>query len=79
MMDRQKRNEYWNALAAMRQEYLAENTGNYDLTARPRLDYWANEKYGFQIEFDPIDGGFTEHYTVTDPKKFMIFQLKYWP
>lgn len=74
-----KRYQYWNACAKMRQEYLDDQKGVYDLTARPRLDYWANEKYGFQMQFDAIDGGITEHYTITDPKKFMMFQIKFWP
>jgi len=72
------RHAYWGACALARQEYLAENKGNFDLTSRPRLDFWMNEKYGFQMGFDEIDGGITENYTVTDPKKFMLFQIKFW-
>jgi hypothetical protein len=71
------RNDYWNACALMRKEYLKENEGDISMN-RPRLDFWANERYGFLMEFDAIDGGITEHYTVTNPKKFLLFQLKFW-
>ena len=74
---KQDRNRYWQACHAMRAEYLEENKGIYDLTVRPRLDYWANEKYGFQMDMDS-EGNYTANYTVTDPKKFMLFQIKYW-
>ncbi len=75
--DKAERNRYWSAIHSMRREYLDENKGIYDLTARPRIDYWANEKYGFQMEVDG-EGNYTANYTVTDPKKFMLFQIKYW-
>lgn len=74
---KQKRWNYWNALRLMRQEYLTDHNGQYDLTVRPTLHYWAEEKYGFRMEFTG-DGSYTENYTVTDPKKFMLFQIKYW-
>ena len=32
-----KRTQYWNALQAMRKEYLEENKGVYDLTSRPTM------------------------------------------
>ena len=46
---REKRDQYWQSLYYMRQEYLAEHTGNYDLTSRPTMHYWAEEKYGFKM------------------------------
>lgn len=67
---------YFDIIHAMRQEYLQEYKGIYDST-RPRIDYWANEKYGFQMESDGT-GEYTANYTITDPKKFLIFKLKYW-
>ena len=76
MTDKEQRNRYWSAIREMRQEYLEDNKGIYDST-RPRVDYWANEKYGFQMEADGT-GDYTERYTVTNPKKFMLFQIKYW-
>jgi hypothetical protein len=69
-----KRTQYWAALYEMRQEYTQE----YDIfdTAKPRMDYWAEQKYGFQMGSDG-EGHYTNEYTVTDPKKFMLFQIKY--
>ena len=72
-----KRTQYWNALQAMRKEYLEENKGVYDLTSRPTMHYWAELKYGFKMGLDS-QGNYTQDYEVADPKKFMIFQIKYW-
>ncbi len=74
---RQRQNEYWNALFLMRNEYLEENKGQYDLTARPTLHYWAELKYGFKMGLDG-QGNYTKEYDVVDPKRFMLFQLKFW-
>lgn len=74
---RANRNAYWNACARARQEYLKDVEGDLSMS-RPRLDYWVNERYGFQMEFDEIDGGISERFTITDPKKFMLFQIKHW-
>ena len=71
-----KRNQYWKAIHAMRPEYMEEVKGDYSMN-RPSVHYWAEQKYGFQIEADST-GNYTENYTVTDPKKFMLFQIKYW-
>jgi hypothetical protein len=71
-----ERNRYWASIHAMRQEYIEQYKGIYDLN-RPRIDYWANEKYGFQMEADG-EGNYTANYVVTNPKKFMLFQIKYW-
>lgn len=72
-----KRTQYWNSLQAMRKEYLEENKGVYDLTSRPTMHYWAELKYGFKMGLDG-QGNYTQEYEVTDSKKFMIFQIKYW-
>lgn len=72
-----ERDKYWNALYSMRSEYLSENKGQYDLTARPTIHYWAQRKYGFKMGLDG-QGNYTRDYEVTDPKKFMLFQIKYW-
>jgi hypothetical protein len=74
---KEKRFQYWSALQALRKDYLLENTGNYDMTARPTMHYWAERKYGFKMGLDG-QGNYTQEYTVTDPKKFMLFQIKYW-
>ena len=74
---KRKRWDYWSALRLMRLEYMEDHKGVYDLTVRPTLHYWAEQKYGFRMETTG-DGSYTENYTVTDPKKFMLFQIKYW-
>lgn len=74
---KESRARYWAAVYSMRQEYMRDHQGVFDLTIRPRIDYWANEKYGFQMGID-CEGNYTAAYTVTDPKKFMLFQIKYW-
>jgi hypothetical protein len=74
---RARREQYWNALFSMRKEYMLENTGVYDLTSRPTMHYWAERKYGFKMGLDG-QGNYTKDYEVTEPKKFMIFQIKYW-
>lgn len=74
---RKERDHYFSVLRAMRSEYMEEFKGIYDLTARPAIHYWAEEKYGFRMEVDG-QGGYTSDYTVTDPKKFMLFKIKYW-
>ena len=74
---REKRDQYWQSLYYMRQEYLAEHTGNYDLTSRPTMHYWAEERYGFKMGLDG-QGNYTQDYEVVEPKKFMLFQIKYW-
>ena len=72
----QERNRYWHAIHAMRPEYIEQFKGDYSMT-RPAIHYWAEEKYGFRMETDGT-GNYTAYYTVTDPKKFMLFQIKYW-
>lgn len=71
-----ERNRYWKAIHAMRPEYMADVKGNISMT-RPSVHYWAEQKYGFKMETDP-SGNYTANYAVVDPKKFMLFQIKYW-
>lgn len=74
---REKRAQYWASLQRMRKEYLDDNRGVYDLTVRPTMHYWAEQKYGLKIGLDG-EGNYTQYYEVTDAKKFMLFQLKFW-
>ena len=73
---RQKRDQYWNALFLMRNDYMEENRGILDPTVRPVLHYYAELKYGIKMGLDG-QGNYTKEYQVVDPKKFMLFQLKY--
>jgi len=72
----EERNRYWHAIHAMRPEYMEEFKGDFSMT-RPSVHYWAEQKYGFRMETDP-SGNYTANYAVVDPKKFMLFQIKYW-
>lgn len=74
---RKERDAYWSAVTLMRKEYIEEHKGMFDLTARPTIHYWAEEKYGFAMALDG-QGNYTQEFTITDPKKFMLFQIKYW-
>ncbi len=74
--NRARRDQYWNALHLMRREYLEENLGDYDLTSRPTMHYWAEQKYGFKMGIDG-QGNYTQDHEVVDPKRYMLFQLKY--
>jgi hypothetical protein len=71
-----RRIQYWHAIYAMRADYIEENKGVYDLTTRPTLHYYAELKYGIRMGLDG-QGNYTKDYTVVDPKKFMLFQIKY--
>lgn len=71
-----KRQQYWNAIHAMRPEYMQDVQGQY--VQRPSVHQWALDKYGFQMAVDELTGGYTAEFTVVDPKKFMLFQIKYW-
>jgi hypothetical protein len=73
---RAKRDQYWNALFLMRNDYMEENKGLLDPTVRPTLHYYAELKYGIKMGLDG-QGNYTKDYDVVDPKKFMFFQLKY--
>lgn len=74
--EKEWRDKYFEIIRNVRSEYIEEHKDIYDMT-RPRLDFWVNERYGFQMETDG-QGNYTAVYTVTDPKKFMLFQMKYW-
>lgn len=74
--EKAKRNQYWNAIWRMRQDYLAENKGVYDLEVRPALHDYAELKYGIKMGID-WQGNYTQDFEVTDPKKYMLFQIKY--
>ena len=73
---RDKRQQYWSALRLAREEYMQEHKGVYDLTARPTLHYWVEEKYGLRMEMDG-QGNYTQSFTIVDPKRYLIFQLKF--
>jgi hypothetical protein len=70
-----KRNQYWGALISMRKEYENEVGNNTGMTG-PTMQYWAEGRYGFKIGTDG-SGNYTQYYDIVDPKKFLLFQIKY--
>ena len=70
------RQQYWLAVRRARQQYLTEFAGVYDLTVRPSLHHWMQEHYGISMGIDD-QGNYTQEYTVVDPKRYMLFQLRY--
>jgi hypothetical protein len=40
------------------------------------MHYWAELKYGFKMGLDG-QGNYTQDHEVVDPKRYMLFQLKY--
>ncbi len=73
---RKERDAYFSAVRRLNSEYTEEYKDIVDLTARPTVHYWVEEKYGFAMATDG-SGNYTADYTITDPKKFMMFQIKY--
>jgi len=71
----EKRNQYWGALMSMRKEYETDVGDNKGMTG-PTMQYWTEERYGFKIGMD-WSGNYTQHYDIVDPKKFLLFQIKY--
>lgn len=74
---RYERDTYWRAVRDMRREYTEQFKGVYDLTTRPTIHHWAEGKYGFAMVMDG-QGNYTQDFTITNPKKFMLFQIKFW-
>ncbi len=76
MQDKAERERYFDAIRRMRQEYMEEYKGDFSMS-RPSIHYWAEEKYGFAMAIDGT-GNYTADYTIKNPKKFMLFKIKYW-
>jgi hypothetical protein len=73
------RTAYWMKLRKARAEYNDEtNTDPYSsapATVGSDFYYWLQNKYGIRMDFE--DGLVAGTYTVIDPKKEMLFRLKY--
>jgi len=75
-MTKEQRNQYWGALHAVRSEYREAVGDNIGVTG-PTLPHWVEEKYGLRMGLDG-QGNYTQQYYVVDPKRFMLFQIKYY-
>jgi hypothetical protein len=42
----------------------------------PTMPYWVEQKYGLRMGLDG-SGNYTQYYDIVDPKRFMLFQIKY--
>jgi hypothetical protein len=71
----EQRRQYWGALHAVRSEYREAVGDNSGMTG-PTMPYWVEQKYGLRMGLDG-SGNYTQHYDVVDPKRFMLFQIKY--
>ena len=71
----EQRNQYWHSLHAVRTEYREAVGDNVGMTG-PAMPQWLEQKYGLRMGQDG-SGNYTAHYDVTNPKKFMLFQIKY--
>lgn len=67
--------QYWGALAAARQEYQKDVDCDNSIT-RPSMHCWIERNYGIKIGMDS-EGNYTHKYEVVEPKRFMLFQIKY--
>lgn len=75
--DRAARDRYFSILRDIRvNEYLPEYKGMHDLTVRPAMHHYVEQKYGFAMATNGA-GDYTADYTVTDPKKFLLFKVKF--
>jgi hypothetical protein len=70
---RRNRTKYWAALKEIRKEYAIENKQIYD----QYFVQWVEEKYGFIIIKNLINGSISDMYTIVDEAKFIFFKLKY--
>lgn len=67
----EKRDQYRTALRNSREEFLASP----EVNLMPFQD-WLDQKYGVEM-LKNDDGYFYMNYAVSDEKRFMLFQLKY--
>jgi hypothetical protein len=75
IMASEQRIQYWGALHAVRKEYTSEVGDNVGMT-RSTFPHWMEQKYGIKMGQDG-SGNYTQEYAVTNPKRFMLFQIKY--
>jgi hypothetical protein len=75
VMASEQRKQYWGALHAVRAEYRSELGDNVGMTGST-FPYWMEQKYGIKMGLDG-SGNYTQEYAVTNPKRFLFFQIKY--
>ena len=71
----EQRKQYWGALHAVRKEYTSEVGDNVGMTGST-FPHWMEQKYGIKMGLDG-SGNYTQEYAVTNPKRFLFFQIKY--
>lgn len=75
VMETEQRKQYWGALHAVRAEYREAVGDNAGMTG-PTMPHWVEQKYGLRMGQDG-SGNYTQEYQVVNPKRFLLFQIKY--
>jgi hypothetical protein len=75
VMASEQRKQYWGALHAVRKEYREAVGDNAGMTG-PTMPYWVEQKYGLRMGQDG-SGNYTQTYEVVNPKRFLLFRIKY--
>lgn len=70
VFNRDEKYRYWRVLIALKSEWEAT-----DEPVEWRV--WVERKWGFQVGISDISHGYTAECQVVDPKKFMLFRIKY--
>lgn len=72
-----RRNDYWRKLRLARADYeLNACHGHYEPDTRYFIT-WMLDKWGIEVSMSKEVDGISGDYTVVDPKKYMLFQIKY--
>ena len=75
VMASEQRKQYWGALHAVRKEYTSDVGDNAGMVGST-FPHWMEQKYGIRMGLDG-SGNYTQDYSVSNPKRFLLFQIKY--
>ena len=75
IMATEQRKQYWGALHAVRSEYR-ESVGDNAGMVKSTFPHWMENKYGIKMGLDG-SGNYTQEYSVSNPKRFLLFRIKY--
>jgi hypothetical protein len=74
-MATEQRTQYWGALHSARKEYTSDIGDNAGMVGST-FPHWMEQKYGLRMGLDG-SGNYTQEYSVSNPKRFLLFRLKY--
>jgi hypothetical protein len=75
VMASEQRKQYWGALHDARKEYRSDVGDNVGMTGST-FPHWMEQKYGIRMGLDG-SGNYTQEYSVSNPKRFLLFRIKY--